>query len=286
MNISRQIYYCAVSGALAGLLAWLLVGSIGAARWSNLWLSVCVLGAGLGGPMLVSLTITRGQVERWTFKRIAQDTAPNMAIGMLAGITGLGIGQGVFLLIGGEWAGRVAGWTLLSLLLGLGQAMRDSSPKRIAVGASAGFAAGVACGLVYEALTQVFLADSDIAQMWASCLGLILVGATFAGCIPAAESLVSIAVVVIRSGCNSGLEYLLLDRLTVGSSEACRVMIPDDPAIEPEHVELTANAGIIEVHNRGQSPVILNGLAVEPASRSQCKPGSVLRIGSSDLRIV
>jgi hypothetical protein len=70
MRIPRQIYFCGVSGALAGLLAWLFIGWTSAARWQNLWLSSAVVGAGTGGLIAVALSFTRGCTEQWGKRRL------------------------------------------------------------------------------------------------------------------------------------------------------------------------------------------------------------------------
>ena len=286
MRIARQIYYCCVSGVLAGLLAWLVIGTVDAARWTNLWLSNAFVGAGVGGSLVLALTITRGVVEKWSWPRLLDNALVCTAIGMLAGIVGLYIGQAVFEVVRGGWAGRTASWISLSLLLGLAQAGKEGTLRRFAIGAAAGLLSGVVCGVAYEGLTQAFLATSDVAQRWASAIGLMVIGGLFAVGIPTAERLAARAVVVVRSGTRSGAEYALLDRLLVGASEECRVLIPDDPEVQPRHAELSIVQGAVRLRNLGTGGVVVNGIPVAPGAEVLCPAGTSARVGRTELGVV
>lgn len=287
MRIPRQIYFCGVSGALAGLLAWLLVGWTSAARWQNLWLSSAFVGAGTGGLIAVALACTRGCVEQWGYRRLWPMALACLGFGSAAGAAGLLLGQAVFLWIGGEWLGRGLGWVVLSLLIGLGQANGDASVRRCLVGGVGGFVAGLFSGLVYEGLTQVFLSHSGTAQVWASSIGLMFVGGLLAAGIPLAETLAARGVLVVLSGRRNGAEYPILDRLLVGASESCRVLIPDDPDLEPEQLTLQVCPGGIRIANVGRSRAVLVNDRNLPAGQDvSCPSGTMIRAGKTELRVL
>lgn len=287
MRIPRQIYFCGVSGALAGLLAWLFIGWTSAARWQNLWLSSAFVGAGTGGLIAVALAFTRGRVEQWGYRRLWPSALASLGFGSVAGAAGLLIGQAVFLWIGGEWLGRGLGWVMLSLLIGLGQSAGDASIRRCLVGGIGGLAAGLFSGLVYEGLTQVFLSHSGTAQVWASSIGLMTVGAFLASGIPLAETLAARGVLVVLSGQRNGSEYPILDRLLVGASESCRVLIPDDPDLEPEQLTLQAFSGGIRIANIGRTrTVLVNGGNLPPGDTASCPSGTMIRAGKTELRVL
>ncbi len=287
MRIPRQIYLCGVSGALAGLLAWLLIGWTSAARWQNLWLSSAFVGAGTGGLIAAALAFTRGYVEQWGRRRLWPAALSCLAFGSAAGATGLLIGQAMFLWIGGEWLGRGLGWIILSLLIGLGQAVGDASVRRCLVGSVGGFISGLFSGLVYEGLTQVFLPYSGTAQVWASSIGLMTVGGFLASGIPLAETLAARGVLVVLSGQRNGAEYPILDRLLVGTSESCRVLIPDDPDVEPEQLLLQAHSRGVRIANVGRSrAAIVNGGDLPPGDTASCPSGTLIRAGKTELRVL
>jgi hypothetical protein len=287
MRIARQIYFCGVSGALAGLLAWLVIGWTRAAYWQNLWLSSAFVGASTGGLIAVALAFTRGRVEQWGHRRLWPMALVSLAFGAVAGAVGLLIGQAVFLWIGGEWLGRSLGWIGLSLLIGLGQLVGDASVRRCLVGGVGGFVAGLFSGLVYEGLTQMFLSSSGTAQVWASSIGLMAVGGFLAAGIPLAETLAARGVLVVLSGQRSGAEYPILDRLLVGASESCRVLIPDDPELEPEQLTLQVSSGAIQIVNVGRSrTVFVNGGNLPPGNATSCPSGTMIRAGKTELRVL
>jgi hypothetical protein len=287
MRIPRQIYFCGVSGALAGLLAWLLIGWTSAARWQNLWLSSAFVGAGTGGLIAVALAFTRGCVEQWGYRRLWSAALASLGFGSAAGAAGLLIGQAAFLWIGGELLGRGLGWIVLSLLIGLGQSAGDASIRRCLVGSIGGFVSGLFSGIVYEGLTQVFLSHSGTAQVWASSIGLMAVGALLASGIPLAETLAARGVLVVLSGQRNGAEYPILDRLLIGASESCRVLIPDDPDVEPEQLTLQASSGGIRIANVGRSrTVLVNGGNLAPGDAASCPSGTMIRAGKTELRVL
>lgn len=286
MRFARQVYFCGLSGMLGGLLAWLAIGALDASRWPNLWLSSAVQGGGLGALLVAALGLTRGVVERRPFRRVWRDVRSGVWVGLLGGACGLLIGQAVFLSARGGWSGRVAGWLSLSVLIGLAQAVGQASQRRLLVGCAAGLISGIGCGFAYEALTQMFLAQSDTAQLWASCVGFMVVGGLFATGIPTAEHLIATAVLVVRSGERIGGEFLLLDRLLIGSSEDCRVMLTGDPGIEPKHVLVEQASGIIRVTNHGQGSIEVAGLRVDSGNSRECAPGAILKVGQTEMAIV
>lgn len=287
MRIPRQIYFCGISGALAGLLAWLLVGWTSAARWQNLWLSSAFVGACTGGMIAIALACTRAFVERWGYRRLWPVALACLGFGSAAGAAGLLVGQAVFLWIGGEWLGRGLGWIVLSLLVGLGQAAGDASVRRCLVGGVGGFFAGLFSGLVYEGLTQLFLSHSGTAQVWASSIGLMVIGGFLAAGIPLAEKFAARGVLVVLSGRRNGAEYPILDRLLVGASESCRVLIPDDPDLEPEQLSLQACPGGIRIANVGRSrAVLVNGGNLPPGRAASCPSGTLIRAGKTELSVL
>lgn len=286
MRFARQVYYCCLSGMLGGLLAWLVIGELDASRWPNLWLSSALQGGGLGAMLVAALGLTRGVVERRPFLRVWFDVRGGVWIGMIGGACGLLIGQFVFLMARGGWSGRVAGWLSLSVLIGLAQAIGQASQRRLLVGCVAGLISGAGCGLAYEALTQLFLAQSDTAQLWASCMGFMLVGGLFATGIPTMEHLASTAVLVVRSGARIGSEFVLLDRVLIGSGEECRVMLTGDPGIEPKHVLVECENGAIRVTNQGRSSIAVEGQPLNAGCSRDCTRGDHLRIGQTEVAIV
>ena len=286
MEIRKQIYYCGVAGATAGVLAWYVVGQAATSTWENIWTSAATMGAGIGVLLVTALMGTRGFVEHWSGKRIWENLGLSVLLGAVAGALGLLVGQSVFISIDADWFGRVAGWLCLSLLVGMGQVGRDLSARRLIVGALAGVTAGLCSGLLYEGLSLVFRQASASAQMWASCTGLMLIGIAFGAGIPSAERLAAKAVVVVHSGVRRGSEYVLLDRLLIGSGEECRILIPDDPVIEQVHLEATLQGSEIQIRNLGNAPATLNDQELCAGQITICNTPCALRLGQTEFRLI
>ncbi|MCS7238820.1 MAG: hypothetical protein NZ899_11210 [Thermoguttaceae bacterium] len=287
MKILRQIYFCGVSGALGALVAWLVVGWTNPASWRHLWLSNAFVGGSLGGLITIALVCTRGWVQQWTYSRILRTVRNGFICGSIGGAVGLILGQVAFMWIGGEWLGRGVGWGMLGLLVGLGQSLGDPSVRRCAVGAGGGAAAGLFAGWIYEILTQLFLFQSVTAQLWASSFGLMAVGGILAAGIPFAEKLAARGVLVVLSGQRRGTEHLILDKLLVGRSESCQVVISDDGELEPEQLALEVCPEGIRVSNVGQwRSVLVKGETLPPGAAAVCPSGALIHAGKTGLRVL
>jgi hypothetical protein len=176
---------------------------------------------------------------------------------------------------------------MLSLLIGLSQAGSDASLRRRMVGGAGGLVSGAVSGLVYEGMTQTFLSHSGTAQVWASSIGLMVIGSVLASGIPLAERLAARGVLIVLSGRRNGAEYTILDRLAAGASESCRVLIPDDPELEPEQLTLGVYSGEIQVTNVGHSrPVLVNSRSLSPGEVASCGTGTTIRAGKTELKVL
>lgn len=286
MKISRQIYLCGVAGAAAGVLAWLLIGQVNVAEWKSLTGSAALVGVGIGAPLVAALTATRGYYEQWSISRLGQNLAIAFVAGSLVGAAGLVIAQWLFTAINTDWTGRIVGWVVLNLFLGVGQVFLDFSPRKLVIGAIAGLVSGLACGLAYEGLTQQFRANGGDSLIWASALGMLVVGGAFGVAIPLAERIAARAVVVIRSGERSGSEYPLLDRLDIGSGESSKVIIPDDSEVSARHLELQMAKGQIQVRNVGSAAATVNANEVPAGGETVCTKPAKIRVGSTEISIV
>lgn len=249
MNKARQIYYNAVFGAIGGLLAWQIVGLFATGAWP-LTAANAFIGAGVGLCIGFMTGAATGVVKQLTLRPIFVGAVRGAAIGLVSGAVGMVLGGLLFVVFGGGFQGRLLGWVLLGLLLGLGDGLVSRSPLRATYSALGGTLAGAAGGLLYEGMTQVFVrqAAADTAgmnnlQMMMSALGLILIGACLGGIIPMTLTLLAQGRLRVLNGRRAGLVVDVLDAVTLGSYDGCALYLPGDQAIAAKHARVHRQNG-------------------------------------------
>lgn len=282
MSKRQQIYYNAIFGAIGGLIAWLVLGQFPTATW-NLWIATAIIGAGAGLFIGAAVGAVDGAVAKRSARRTVIGAVLGALAGLFSGLAGLLIGQAGFLLTGGGFVGRTLGWTMLGLFLGLGEGLVERQKKRAAYGAIGGTVAGIIGGLIYEALTQAFLQQSDVAQVFLGALGLVLIGASLGGITAAATEFIARAidkgVLIVKGGSRAGNEVRVLERARLGSYDGCEVFLPGGQNVRPEHASVVKQGkGFVVIPTPG-APTLVNQQPVPPAGRP-LKDGDTILIGS------
>lgn len=286
MSKRMQIYYNALFGAIGGFLGWLLVGSFPTQTW-NIWLASAFIGAGVGLCIGLAVGAVEGVIVKHSVKQASWGALRGAGIGLLSGMIGLIVGEIIFLTIKGGLLARALGWMVFGLMLGLGQGVLDRrSRRRISYSTLGGAIAGLMGGLMFELLTQVFLQNSDTAQIVLSGLGLILIGACLGGIIPLSlDVLRRIAkdkgTLVIRAGGQAGLEVAVLDSVRVGSYDGCEVYLRGDSGVADVHARVVKKAdGFLLSPMNGITTI--NGQQVQADGRLLAD-GDVLQMGNATL---
>jgi hypothetical protein len=278
MNRILQIYFNAVSGALGGLIGWFIVGSVSTGEW-NILIAYTFVGAGVGLCIGMMTGAVTGLVVRGSLPRAVLGAALGAIAGLISGMLGLLIGEGVFLALGGGVIGRSLGWTLLGLFLGIGDGVTSLKIKRASYGAIGGLLAGMVGGLIYEAMTQLFLSQSDTVQMIVGAFGLILIGACLGGIIPLSIEIIGEltgrGTLQVLNGRRKDLVVSVIDSVTLGSYDGCEVYLPGDPGIAKKHVVVYKGAGGFFVRDLGTE----RGTAVGNKPVPSQSPGQRLRSG-------
>ena len=126
MNRTRQIYYHAIFGAIGGLLAWqirhLCHRRLALDRRQRVYRR-------RGRP----LYRPHARCRRWHRQQAAAaphgaGCLPGAAVGLVSGAVGMLFGGLLFVISGGGLQGRLLGWVLLGLLLGLGNGLVARRP--------------------------------------------------------------------------------------------------------------------------------------------------------------
>jgi hypothetical protein len=291
MTRNWQIYYNAIFGAIGGLLGWLIVGRFNTGEW-NITLAYIFVGAGIGLTIGAMVGAVEGIIIKQSPNRAALGAALGGGAGLASGVIGLLIGEVAFLALSGGLVGRAVGWTALGLFLGLGEGVVSRQMKRASYGAIGGTAAGFLGGVIYEAMTQLFLERSETAQMIVGALGLIVIGACLGGIIPLSVDLIARAtegkgLLKVLSGKRAGLEISIIDVATLGSYDGCDLYLPGDRTIEGKQAQIGKGPQGYTIKNIGQrTPIYLNGSPLMPNGNQPLPAGAAIQIGETSLQFV
>jgi hypothetical protein len=232
MSRRLRIYYMAVLGALGGLLSWWVIGA--GERWLERLGGLPAVGAGLGLCMGACLAVTDGALAKRVAGRALRDGLAGALAGALFGLAGLLLAERGFLALGGGFGGRALAWMLLGGLIGAADLLVSRRPRRALYGALGGMAGGVLGGLLYEALTQLFRAQSDRVQLVVGGIGLMLLGACLGALIPLARQIFARGELRVLTGEQAGLAVEVTDLATLGRYDGCEVYLPD-PGVAWRH---------------------------------------------------
>lgn len=305
MSKKQQIYYNAIFGALGGFVAWLLLGQVGTQTW-NIWIETAFLGAGIGLLIGAAIGLVEGAIVKRSPTRAVSGALVGGLVGLVSGMVGLLIGEVVFLVVQGGFVARALGFMLLGLCLGLGEGLASRADtqqdvsssgssiqtgKRVSYSVVGGTLAGLVGGLLYEGLTQVFLQESDAAQVVLGGIGLILIGACLGGIIPlSVETIARVAgrgTLVVLNGRKQGLEESVVDAVTMGSYDGCSIYLPGDPGIDDKHATVYKGRAGFFVRNISKKgfPVQAGNARLTPGMPDhQLQSGDQIVLGQTSVR--
>jgi hypothetical protein len=286
MNKTMQIYYTAVLGALGGLLGWWVVGSVPTGAW-NVWLAYPLVGAGLGLCIGACVAATDGALIKRSAPRALRDALAGGVVGALAGLAGLLLAEVGFLAFEGGVVGRALGWMLLGGFIGLSDLLVSRRLNRALYGALGGLAGGLAGGVLYEALTQAFLTQSDRAQVVVGGVGLILLGACIGALIPLARQALSRGELRVLNGEQAGLVREVSDTASIGRYDGCDVYLPDS-SVAWRHalIRRTSQGFALEVLAESGRGATVGERRVGPGESAPLRGGERIWLGETAVEFV
>jgi FHA domain-containing protein len=286
MNKTMQVYYTAVLGALGGLLGWWIMGSVSTGSW-NVWLAYPLVGTGLGLCIGGCVAATDGALIKRSAARALHDGLLGGAAGALAGLIGLLLAELGFLGSGGGFGGRALGWMLLGGFIGLSDLLVNRRLNRALYGALGGLGGGLLGGVFYEGLTQLFLAQSDHAQVIVGGVGLILLGACIGMLIPLARQVLSRGELRVLNGEQAGLVREVTDTASIGRYDGCDLYLPDT-AVAWRHalVRRTAQGFAVEVLAEAKREAIVGERRLAPGESAVLRGGERIWLGETAIEFV
>lgn len=236
MSLRLRIYYNAVFGAIGGLLAWYLLGQLGA--FYSVILRDAVAGACIGGMVGGFMGSIDGLFDKSLFK-IGRGSFYGAQYGLLGGVAGLLIGELILWSMGGGILGRAFGWLCLGLAVGMSEGMANKAPRKTSYGATGGAAGGFLGGAIFE-----FLRGSFGSYVFSQALGLVILGACIGSLVGLVENVLRDAWLMAITGRQEGKEFTLAkDVVTIGKDERCDVTLFYDEKITPQHAQIARQNG-------------------------------------------
>lgn len=279
MNRRMRTYYYAVLGAIGGLVGWKVSDLLGLSFVSNIYLSEAIVGALIGLSIGFFIGITEGALTRNPI-RAGKSGLTSGVLGLIAGAIGLPLSELLFQGVGAGWIGRMLGWGIFGLLIGLAEGVLGKNQAW--KGMLGGLLGGALGGLLLES-THTWLKDPLIGKV----VGLILLGASTGAFISLIVVLLSKAWLEVASGKLKGTEFIL-DKfmkqggpaIAIGSSALKSEIVFPDPDIAPQHAMLTSDGLVFSLKDMSMNGTFINNKRIE---RSQLSNGQRIRMGNTEL---
>jgi hypothetical protein len=297
MSFKFFIYYCALCGGWAAFLVWALVQGAGLRTLTPLWLRAALIGALIGTFVAGAVGLVDALLNAVGTQRLLR-VLVCMGLGLLAGLFGGLVGQGLYALLlnvlpaAVQWVPVSFGWVLAGVLIGasigafdllrvvMGQQDLRASLKKVFNGALGGFIGGLIGGVPFG----ILLAVAPPTLRSGLSTGLVLFGACIGLMIGLAQVILKEAWLTVESGFRAGRELMLTkDETTIGRAEGCDVGLFGDNAIEKLHARIVLkNNRYLLAHAAPDGETFLND---QPVTRpAPLKSGDAIRVGRSVLR--
>jgi hypothetical protein len=272
-------YYYALLGAIGGLIGWQVSDLLGLSIVSNLYLSEAIVGGLVGLSVGLFIGLTEGALTRNPVQALRSGLFSGL-LGLGAGAIGLPLSEYLFQFVGAGIIGRVLGWAVFGLLLGLAEGVVGKSQAW--KGMLGGVLGGALGGYLLESVRN-WMQD----PLTGKAAGLVLLGASVGAFISLIVVLLSRAWLEVASGKLKGTEFIL-DKfmrsggpaVAIGSSPLKSEIVLPDPDVSPQHAMLTGDGNHFSLKDMSLSGTFINNKKIE---RVQLTNGQKIRMGNTDL---
>jgi pSer/pThr/pTyr-binding forkhead associated (FHA) protein len=281
MSLNRFVYYCAVTGGWAALLAWLV------AEW--VFFRPDALGAGLpgivrdtltaailGGVLGVGLWVVSGMTNaRWAqlFKRAR--------LGLLGGALGGGLGGFFGAVLYWLYAPRAIGWLIMGMGIGATEGLYERSRRKTRNGLIGGTIGGLLGGLLFGWIAQTRL------EMSGRATAFVILGLCVGALIGLAHVVLKEAWLTVLDGYRPGRQFILSkDTTALGRAEhlALPFLGHADSEIEPEHARVTRqpNGQFLVEDNQTRIGTLVNSQPIH--GPLVLRDGDLIKLGTNIVR--
>lgn len=279
MNRRMRTYYYALLGAIGGLVGWQVSDLLGLSFVTQLYVSEAIVGALVGLSVGLFIGLTEGALTRNPVQAVRAGIFSGL-LGSAAGAIGLPLSEFLFQFVGAGIVGRVLGWAVFGLLIGLAEGVVGKSQAW--KGMLGGVIGGAFGGFLLESVRD-WLLDPVMGK----AAGLVLLGACVGAFISLIQVLLSRAWLEVKSGKLKGTEFMLdkfmskgFPSIAIGSSPLKSEIVLPDPDISPQHAMLTGDGNYFNLKDMSLSGTFINNRKIE---RAQLANGQKIRMGNTDL---
>jgi pSer/pThr/pTyr-binding forkhead associated (FHA) protein len=292
----RELTFKALAGLAGGAVGWLPVeiASHGhtitesESTWTLVggFVSMSILAGLIGGAILAAegkpLELTRTVRRNFlmgfvvcAILAIPENYYSDLAFTAILSAGGWGVGQPgsmLYLILG-----RLVGWTLMGLMLGVGVGLASLSPKNIVKGAAGGWVGGFVGGVSFDLVGTL-----SNTGLFSRLIGLSLIGLMIGLFIGLVQELTKSAWLVSEAGRLKGRQFRLEGATAmIGRAEENAVGLFGDPGVQPRHAVIERRSTGYALKNLAvQEGTFVNGQRIETA---ELNDGDRIRISNYEL---
>src|SRR5437870_2046378 len=247
MSFKLFIYYCALCGGWAALLAWLFVQWTAIPSLDEVILRDALI-AGVVGLLLALVIGTVDALLNAVGRQRIVRSLVCLIVGLIGGVLGGAIGG---MLHSSLSLPRFPGWVLVGAFIGasvgvfdLVRAIIDQQTKRVAVrkivnGVLGGVLGGLLGGILFDLLVSDLVRKTFNLPRSSLAIGLVILGLTIGLLIGLAQVILKEAWLRVDAGFRAGREVILSKaETTIGRAEACDIGLFGDNGIERLHARI------------------------------------------------
>lgn len=259
MSLRLRVVYGAIIGAWGGLLAWAVLDPLLALEMESALLDAVVNGIVVGVCIGLLVGAFAGLMDG-KVASLARNVTSGLGMGLLGGGLGLLVGEVLFQVLDHQTIGRLLGWAMFGLGIGMSEGLAHRSTRGMFHGSVGGLLGGALGGLAFTAVRQS-LERPSAGRAW----GFAILGASVGLFMSLVPVLLKTAwLKVVSSGRDEGKERIVEKALTtIGRNDSCDLGLYGDPAVMPVHAEIRQEGGQFVLLPKG--PVTVNGQAVDRA---------------------
>ncbi len=156
---------------------------------------------------------------------------------------------------------RIAGWTVIGLVIGLCCALPRKSGRAITMGIVGGLVGGSLGAIFFEAFQYAVVSFGIGSSVFTRFVGFVILGGCIGFCVPFVESAAKTAWIRIIRGLGEG-RLIILDRspMILGRHELIDIPIFGDPEIDLKNVLFEKAGRDYQISTLGQENLLVNGV--------------------------